>query len=116
MEKYCPINCKWLNVTEEEQNRILINSGKDIHHVCLKYERDLHHLSDHPKLHKCDECCTESDNKTCPHCHPPYDHFGKYYIVGDYPNDPGLHVLRRDDALGGVSIDYCPICGRKLEE
>ena len=59
---------------------------------------------------------TESVNKPCKHCQPPYDHFGKYYIVGDYPNDPGLHVLRRDDALGGVIIDYCPICGRKLEE
>lgn len=55
-------------------------------------------------------------NNHCEHCQPPFKHFGKYYIMTDYPNDPGLHVLRRDDALGGVMIDYCPICGRKLEE
>ena len=56
---YCPINCKWLNVTEEEQNRLQQNTGKKLHHVCLKHEKQLYRLSDHPKLHKCEECCKE---------------------------------------------------------
>lgn len=55
------------------------------------------------------------ENKThCDICQPPYEHFGKYYIKSDYPSDPGLHILKRTDALGGVMIEYCPICGRKL--
>lgn len=57
-----------------------------------------------------------SEKKPCDICQPPFKHFGKYYIMTEYPNDPGLYILRRDDAMGGVMIDYCPICGRKLEE
>ena len=59
---------------------------------------------------------TMLEKKPCDICQPPYKHFGKYYIMTDYPNDPGLYILRRDDAMGGVMIDYCPMCGRKLEE
>lgn len=59
MSEYCPINCKWLNVTEEEQNSIQQRRGKMITHVCLKYEKQLYHHQEHPKLHKCEECCKE---------------------------------------------------------
>ena len=53
----------------------------------------------------------------CKHCYPPFKHFGKhYYIRTGYSQDPTLYVLRRDDTLGGVMIDYCPMCGRKLDE
>ena len=56
---YCPINCLYLNVTEEEQNRIKKDTGNMIHHVCLKYEEPLYHLSEPYKLHKCKQCCEE---------------------------------------------------------
>lgn len=62
------------------------------------------------------KCYSEPKDPTCPHCQPPFEHFGRYYIKTDYPNDPGLHVLKRTDAIGGVMINHCPICGRKLEE
>ena len=51
----------------------------------------------------------------CPHCHPPFKRFGKYYIKTGYSNDPTLYILRRAECLGGVMIEHCPICGRKLD-
>ena len=59
---------------------------------------------------------SEPDNKPCKHCQPPFKHFGKYYIKTGYPQDTSLYVLRRDGNLGGVMIEYCPMCGRKLDQ
>lgn len=54
--------------------------------------------------------------ETCEHCHPPFKRFGKYYIKTGYSNDPTLYVLRRSECIGGVMIEYCPMCGRKLDQ
>ena len=60
MDRFCPFNCKWLNVSEAEQMRIKEDSKQMIPHVCLKYEVRLLHLEAHPYLYKCQECLKES--------------------------------------------------------
>lgn len=62
MDKFCPMNCKWLNVSEAEQMRIFEDSKQMIKHVCLKYEVQLLHLEAHPNLYRCKECLKESIN------------------------------------------------------
>ena len=58
---------------------------------------------------------TKSDQHPgCRHCREPYDPCAKYYIKTGYSNDPYVHILWRTDITGGVMIEYCPWCGRKL--
>ena len=52
----------------------------------------------------------------CEFCQYPFKHCAQYYISTGYSNDPYLYVLRKEDSIGGVMIEYCPWCGRKLEE
>ena len=60
MDKFCPMNCKWLNVSEAEQMRIHEDSKQMIKHICLKYEVQLLHLEAHPHLYRCKECYKET--------------------------------------------------------
>lgn len=52
----------------------------------------------------------------CKFCQYPFKHCAKYYIQTGYSNDPYLYTLRKEDSVGGVMIEYCPWCGRKLGE
>lgn len=69
-------------------------------------------------------------NKVCYYCQSPYDGWGLDYTIfpcgnGDLgvraqchaTEDPHI-VLYKDKALasGYFKINYCPICGRKLEK
>ena len=60
MDKFCPMNCKWLNVSEAEQMRIYEDSKQMIKHICLKYGVQLLHLEAHPNLYRCTKCGKES--------------------------------------------------------
>lgn len=50
----------------------------------------------------------------CEFCQYPFKHIAKYYIATGYDNDPYLYVLRKEESVGGMAIEYCPLCGRKL--
>ena len=65
---------------------------------------------------KCANCGEYSYMKKadCEFCHYPFKHCAKFYIKTKYPNDPNLYVLRKEDSVGGTTIEYCPWCGRKL--
>lgn len=60
MDKFCPMNCKWLNCSEAEQIRIHEDSKQMVKHICLKYEIQLLHLEAHPNLYRCTECYKEN--------------------------------------------------------
>lgn len=54
-------NCKFLNMTEEQQRETKDN-GKP--HVCLKYNKRVFHRTQHRDayfLHPCQECISESE-------------------------------------------------------
>lgn len=51
----------------------------------------------------------------CEYCHPPFKHCGEFYIVAGRNNDPYLHIIRKEDSVGGAMIKYCPWCGRELD-
>ena len=51
----------------------------------------------------------------CNFCQEPFEHRAKYYISTGYANDPYLFTLRKEGSVGGMAIEYCPLCGRKLE-
>lgn len=58
MEYYfCPQECKFLNITEEEQNK---KSNIFIKHRCLKYNKVLYHLLAQPLLYRCEDCLKEN--------------------------------------------------------
>lgn len=63
--KYCPRDCKYLNITEEQQQSIQ-GAIPWIYktHRCRKYNCDLKHLYAHPDLYKCKECYRE-ENTQC---------------------------------------------------
>ena len=50
----------------------------------------------------------------CEYCHPPFKHCGNFYIATGLNNDPYLHIIRKEDSVGGAMIKYCPWCGRYL--
>ena len=52
----------------------------------------------------------------CEFCHYPFNHYAKYYIITGFSQDPWLYMLRKDDSVGGLAINYCPLCGRYLME
>lgn len=60
MDRFCPFNCKWLNVSEAEQMMIHEDSKQMVPHVCLKHDVRLLHLEAHPHLYKCKECLKEN--------------------------------------------------------
>lgn len=51
----------------------------------------------------------------CEYCKPPFKHCGQFYIVTWLNNDPYLHIIRKEDSVGGAMIKYCPWCGRELD-
>ena len=62
--KYCPRDCKHLNITEEQQNMF----GGAIDwlyktHICRKYNVRVFHLGAHPDLYKCKECYREENKQ-----------------------------------------------------
>lgn len=59
---------------------------------------------------------SEQENDTdCEYCHTPFKHCGQYYIATGLNNDPYLHLIRKEDSIGGAMIKYCPWCGRELD-
>jgi len=56
--KYCKTDCKYLSITEENQNKQKIKDN----HFCYKFEIKLFHYLDHPNIHRCEECL-EVDNE-----------------------------------------------------
>ena len=54
--KYCPQNCKWLNISEAQQNKIYELTGKKPNHFCIRYGVRLFHMLAHPGLYKCEQC------------------------------------------------------------
>lgn len=58
---FCPRNCKYLNITEEQQQAI--KGAIDWiykEHRCRKYNVRVFHLSQHPDLYRCAECYKEN--------------------------------------------------------
>lgn len=51
MNKYCG-NCRFLNVTEEQQLKMRIKPN----HFCKKFKKVVLHGDEHPELPKLDEC------------------------------------------------------------
>ena len=51
----------------------------------------------------------------CEHCRSPFKHSGQFYIATGLNNDPYLHIIRKEDSVGGAMIKYCPWCGRELD-
>lgn len=59
--EYCPRDCKYLNITEEEQQKFKNDLPDEYrYHKCLKYDARLWHLLAHPDLYKCEECYKEA--------------------------------------------------------
>lgn len=54
--QYCPQDCKYLNVSEEAQQKL---KREKVQHKCLKYDVRLYHMLAHPKLYKCGECIND---------------------------------------------------------
>lgn len=59
MSEYCKPDCKYLSITEEQQQKC----NKNTPHICLKYNVRLYHLMAHPHLYKCEQCYMESSLK-----------------------------------------------------
>lgn len=51
-DDFCPGQCEYLSITEEEQDKI--RQKQD--HICLKYNQRVKHGAYHPLLMKCVEC------------------------------------------------------------
>lgn len=51
----------------------------------------------------------------CEYCEPPFKYCGQFYIEAGRNNDPYLHIIRKEDSIGGAMIKYCPWCGRELD-
>ena len=51
---FCPINCEFLSITEEEQN----NQKNVIRppHICNRYNKKLFHAQYHPNIIRTEEC------------------------------------------------------------
>lgn len=47
-------NCKFINMTEDEQN--LLENGKKINHKCIIFNRLLFHRYKHPSIKPCQKC------------------------------------------------------------
>lgn len=62
MSEFCPKNCKYLNITEEQQQK-LQEQGAHRGHYCTKYNDTLYHMLAHPDLYKCYECYKENKNE-----------------------------------------------------
>lgn len=56
INEYCPRDCRYLSITEERQDAIKGVVKPTPHHICLKYDARLYHLSAHPDLYRCEEC------------------------------------------------------------
>lgn len=55
--------CKYLKITEEEQNFIKQRGNTFVPHWCLKYNKRVFHKPYHePMIHPCDECIKEKEN------------------------------------------------------
>lgn len=60
--KYCPENCSMMNHNESGQELYRKLTGRMEPHNCLLFNKQLYHLGQHPKIHKCDECLSETTN------------------------------------------------------
>ena len=63
MSDFCPKDCKYLNITEEQQQAIkgaIPWIYKE--HRCRKYNVRLYHMLAHPDLYKCEQCYKENKN------------------------------------------------------
>lgn len=54
MSEYCKPDCRYLSITEEQQE-----GTKNHPHICLKYNVRLYHLLAHPHIYKCEQCYRE---------------------------------------------------------
>jgi len=55
LTRYCD-KCRFLNVTEEEQNKIKLNDNQLTKHYCLLFNQMLFHREYHPKIPRIEEC------------------------------------------------------------
>jgi hypothetical protein len=55
LTRYCD-NCRFLNVTEEQQNKIKLNDNQLTKHYCLLFNQMLFHKDYHPKIPRIEEC------------------------------------------------------------
>lgn len=54
------------------------------------------------------------EKMSCNFCQYPFLHYAQYYIKTGYPSDAELYILRKENSIGGMAIEYCPLCGRNL--
>jgi hypothetical protein len=59
-EDFCPQDCKYLSITEEQQKVTEKINMKTYEHRCYKYDVKLYHLLAQPNLYKCEECYKET--------------------------------------------------------
>jgi hypothetical protein len=55
LTRYCD-NCRFLKVTEEEQNKIKLNDNQLTKHHCILFNRVLFHREYHPNIPRIEEC------------------------------------------------------------
>lgn len=53
---FCPVDCRYLNQNEEQQNENFYKTGHRGLHECMKFNTRVYHKSYHPRLLKCEEC------------------------------------------------------------
>lgn len=63
MSKFCPENCEYLTVNEEQQNRQKQDGFEQGMHICLRFHKQVFHWQYHPKLNRLEECL-EHEYKT----------------------------------------------------
>lgn len=50
-------DCDFLNITEDEQNKLKRSTGTIFQHFCIKYnKRVIHAPYSEPLIHPCDDC------------------------------------------------------------
>ncbi len=53
---FCKQNCKYLNITEKEQDEHRSKGYMHTAHYCKKYNKSLYHLRYHPNIIKIGDC------------------------------------------------------------
>lgn len=60
---FCPSNCQYLSITEEQQQKDFLKTGVKEEHKCKYTNEKLYHDQNHPALNVCDGCYYNKKDK-----------------------------------------------------
>lgn len=59
--EFCPKDCKYLTLTELQQDNLFKAIHRIYPHMCSKYEAKLYHMWAHPDLYRCEACLKNTE-------------------------------------------------------